>query len=95
MDISADQTAQWAAWFALLGCPTRLCLVRKIVHAGPISVNELAHDNGLLPSTVSHSLRLLRAHGIVVGKRHGREMRYLLASEAVRDLIRHIDRSAG
>ncbi|MBW0092512.1 winged helix-turn-helix transcriptional regulator [Pseudonocardia sp. KRD-184] len=54
------QVVGWAAWFAVLGDPSRLMLLVLIARDGPISVSDLAAASGLKATTVSHSLRLLR-----------------------------------
>ena len=47
--------------FAVLGDPTRLMILTCIKAAGPISVSDLAAATGLNDTTVSQTLRFLRA----------------------------------
>jgi DNA-binding transcriptional ArsR family regulator len=73
--------------FGLLGDPTRLSLLCCIHAAGPISVSDLAAATGIADTTVSQTLRHLRANQTVVAERDGRVMRYRLADPAIADLL--------
>jgi ArsR family transcriptional regulator, lead/cadmium/zinc/bismuth-responsive transcriptional repressor len=73
--------------FAVLGDPTRLMILTCIKAAEPISVSDLAAATGLNDTTVSQTLRYLRASEIVATERDGRVIRYRLASEAVAALL--------
>jgi DNA-binding transcriptional ArsR family regulator len=75
--------------FALLGDPTRLMVLTCIAAAGPISVSDLAAATGVNDTTVSQTLRYLRAAAIVSAERDGRIMRYRLADPSVAALLRH------
>jgi ArsR family transcriptional regulator, lead/cadmium/zinc/bismuth-responsive transcriptional repressor len=65
--------------FAVLGDPTRLTLLTCIKAAGPISASDLAAATGLNDTTVSQTLRYLRAARAVSAERDGRVIRYQLA----------------
>ena len=58
-----------AKTFAVLGDPTRLTLLIAIKAAGPISVSDLAAATGLNDTTVSQTLRYLRAAEVVSAER--------------------------
>jgi DNA-binding transcriptional ArsR family regulator len=73
--------------FAMLGDPTRLMLLTCIKAAGPISVSDLAAATGINDTTVSQTLRYLRATSAVTTQREGRVVRYQLASSAIADLL--------
>ncbi len=73
--------------FAVLGDPTRLMILTCIKAAGPISVSDLAAATGLNDTTVSQTLRYLRASQIVATERDGRVIRYRLASDPVAALL--------
>ncbi len=79
--------ASRAKRFAIVGDPTRLALLTCIQAAGPISVSDLAAATGINDTTVSQTLRYLRAAGIVSGEREGRVIRYRLADPAVAELL--------
>lgn len=73
--------------FAVLADPTRLALLTCISAAGPISVSDLAAATGLNDTTVSQSLRYLRATQIVTAHRDGRVVRYQLSDCPVSELL--------
>ncbi|MHB1788288.1 MAG: ArsR/SmtB family transcription factor [Acidimicrobiales bacterium] len=73
--------------FALLGNPTRLTLLTCIHVAGPISVSDLAAATGIADTTVSQTLRHLRASQTVIAERDGRVMRYRLADSSLAELL--------
>jgi ArsR family transcriptional regulator, lead/cadmium/zinc/bismuth-responsive transcriptional repressor len=73
--------------FAILGDPTRLALLTCIRAAGPISVSDLAAATGVNGTTVSQTLRYLRAADAVTTERDGRVIRYRLAAGSVADLL--------
>jgi ArsR family transcriptional regulator, lead/cadmium/zinc/bismuth-responsive transcriptional repressor len=83
---SADIAARAHA-FAVLGDPTRLTLLIAIKAAGPISVSDLAAATGLNDTTVSQTLRYLRAAQVVTAERDGRVIRYQLADSPVAVLV--------
>ena len=76
-----------ARQFAVLADPTRLTLLTCIKAAGPISVSDLAAATGINDTTVSQTLRYLRASQTVIAERDGRVVRYRLASTPVTDLL--------
>jgi DNA-binding transcriptional ArsR family regulator len=78
LDHGPDLQARAKA-FALLGDPTRLTILTCIRAAGPISVSDLAVATGINDTTVSQTLRHLRAAEAVTAKRDGRVIRYELA----------------
>jgi len=79
--------AAQARTFAVLGDPTRLTLLIAIKAAGPISVSDLAAATGLNDTTVSQTLRYLRAAQVVSAERDGRVIRYQLSDGPVADLL--------
>jgi DNA-binding transcriptional ArsR family regulator len=86
LDHGADIEAR-AKTFALLGDPTRLTLLTCIKEAGPISVSDLAAATGFNDTTVSQTLRHLRAAEAVRAERDGRVHRYRLADGPVAALL--------
>jgi ArsR family transcriptional regulator, lead/cadmium/zinc/bismuth-responsive transcriptional repressor len=73
--------------FAVLGDPTRLTLLTCISAAGPISVSDLAAATGLNDTTVSQTLRYLRAAQAVTAERDGRVIRYRLTPGPLTPLL--------
>jgi len=76
-----------ARQFAILGDPTRLMILTCIQAAGPISVSDLAAATGVNDTTVSQTLRYLRASQTVTAERDGRIIRYRLADGTVADIL--------
>ena len=76
-----------ARQFAVLADPTRLTLLICIKAAGPISVSDLAAATGINDTTVSQTLRHLRASQTVIAEREGRVVRYRLASTPITALL--------
>ena len=85
--LTQDQTRELSEMFRLLGDPTRLAIVLAVwMEARPVGMVAVAL--GLSPSLVSHHLRLLRAGRLVKAERQGKQVRYVLADDHVRDVIR-------
>ncbi len=73
--------------FALLGEPGRLRLLVALLEGGELCVCDLAASTGISETSVSHALRLLRAHRIVSVQRRGRMAYYRLDDAHVRMLL--------
>lgn len=73
--------------FKLLGDPTRARLLYALLEAGELCVCDLAASTGTAESTVSQALRMLRASGVVTGRREGRNVFYRLSDGHVRMLL--------
>jgi ArsR family transcriptional regulator, lead/cadmium/zinc/bismuth-responsive transcriptional repressor len=84
-----ETIAARARQFAVLADPTRLTILTCIKAAGPISVSDLAAATGINDTTVSQTLRYLRATQTVTAERDGRVIRYRLAATPVADLLAH------
>jgi DNA-binding transcriptional ArsR family regulator len=83
----ADELARVSAVFKLLGDPTRTRLLYALLEAGELCVCDLAEATGTAEATVSQALRLLRASGVVAGRRDGRNIFYRLSDAHVRLLL--------
>ena len=84
---STEAVRARARTFAMLADPTRLSLLTCIRAAGPICVSDLAAATGINDTTVSQTLRYLRATGAVTAERDGRVIRYRLADTSVTALL--------
>ncbi|MDQ6840410.1 MAG: metalloregulator ArsR/SmtB family transcription factor [Actinomycetota bacterium] len=82
-----DDVSDLADVFGLLSDPGRLRLLTSLLEAGELCVCDLAAATGLNESSVSHALRLLRAHRVVQVRRAGRMSFYRLADSHVRLLL--------
>lgn len=83
----ANEIARVSAVFKLLGDPTRTRLLYALLEAGELCVCDLAAATGTAEATVSQALRLLRASGVVIGRREGRNIFYRLSDAHVRLLL--------
>ncbi len=76
-----------AGVFKILGDPTRARLLYALLEAGELCVCDLGAATGITDATVSQALRLLRAAGVVTGRREGRNVFYRLSDAHVRMLL--------
>ncbi len=81
------ELSRLTAVFKLLGDPTRARLLYALLEAGELCVCDLAAATGTMEATVSQSLRLLRASGVVTGRRQGRNVFYRLSDAHIRMLL--------
>jgi ArsR family transcriptional regulator, lead/cadmium/zinc/bismuth-responsive transcriptional repressor len=72
--------------FRALGEPSRLRLLSRLLEQR-YCVGDLAEAEGEAMSTISQRLRVLRAENIVVRRRQGKHVLYLLVDSHVKDLI--------
>lgn len=82
-----DEVMELADVFSLLGEPGRLRLLMSLLGGGEMCVCDLAATTGMSESSVSHALRLLRAHRVVSVSRRGRMAYYRLDDAHVRMLL--------
>lgn len=75
-----------AALLRALASPVRLAVVRELAD-GPRHVHELVASLGVSQPLVSQHLRVLRSAGLVVTRRHGREIAYLLTDRHVAHIV--------
>ena len=86
LDSIQENTEEQVAVFAALADPTRLKLVKLLCHRhGPeaFCVNALTSFLGVTQSAVSQHLRVLKAAGLVKGKRYGCHVHYCIEPEAL------------
>ena len=70
----------------LLADPTRYRVLSALARE-ELCVCDLAAIAGVNESSMSHQLRLLRAHGLVAFRKEGRMAYYRLASDTLRPLL--------
>ncbi|MBW8485406.1 ArsR/SmtB family transcription factor [Actinomadura parmotrematis] len=73
--------------FGLLADPGRLRVISALLEGGEMCVCDIAASCGHSESSVSHTLRLLRASRVVRVRRSGRMAYYRLADSHVRMLL--------
>ena len=78
-----------------LSTPSRVQIIGCLLD-GPHAVGDITEALGMEQSAVSHQLRVLRDHALVVAERVGRRRVYALADDHVRALfeeaLRHVTR---
>ena len=79
--------------FQMLSEPKRLRIVFALTK-GELCVSELTAICGGEQSTVSHQLRVLRDNKIVTARREGRNVKYAVADEHVRLIVKTAIRHA-
>ncbi|MEJ2871479.1 metalloregulator ArsR/SmtB family transcription factor [Actinomycetospora sp. OC33-EN08] len=84
--LSKDAVDAVARTMHALSTPSRVHLLLRL-RDEPRTVGELVADVGMEQSAVSHQLRVLRHLGLVVGERHGRQIRYRLHDDHVAQLL--------
>lgn len=82
-----EDVEQLSGIFDLLGDPNRLRLLISLLEAGELCVCDLAAVTKMSESSVSHALRILRAHRVVKVRRSGRMAFYSLSDAHVRMLL--------
>ncbi|MGD9704854.1 MAG: ArsR/SmtB family transcription factor [Acidimicrobiia bacterium] len=84
---TSDETDRLAAWFRVLGDPTRSRILYALLEAGELCVSDLAATIESPETTVSQSLRWLRSAGMVRSRRSGRLVYYALDDAHVASLL--------
>ena len=69
-----------------LGCAVRLAVLQALAEADA-SVGELVSRTGVSQPNMSNHLAVLRSAGLVTSRRHGRVIRYQLASPEAASLV--------
>lgn len=85
--VASDHVAVMAEVFGVLADPGRLRLLLALREQHERSVSDLVAETGIAQSTVSHALRLLRAHRVVDVRRDGRHAYYTITDDHVRLLV--------
>jgi ArsR family transcriptional regulator, arsenate/arsenite/antimonite-responsive transcriptional repressor len=75
--------------FAALAQPSRVSVFRLLVRAGPkgMQAGGIARRLGIVTSTLSGHLAILRRAGLVTATRHQREIHYAAHLPAINELI--------
>jgi DNA-binding transcriptional ArsR family regulator len=80
-----------APLFAALGNKTRLRLVSRLCHRGPMSITRLTAGSNLSRQAITKHLRLMEEAGLVRNTRHGRESVWQLDPQRLEDARRYLD----
>ena len=75
--------------FAALAQSSRMTIYRLLVQAGPdgFQAGEIARRLGIVPSTLSGHMAILKRAGLVKSKRHQREIHYSADLGAMNELV--------
>ena len=89
--LHAKATQQRAAdLFAALGDETRLRLVSRLSHDGPLSISRLTTGASVTRQAISKHLRVMEQSGLVHSTRQGRESVWQLDQRRVEDARRYL-----
>jgi ArsR family transcriptional regulator, lead/cadmium/zinc/bismuth-responsive transcriptional repressor len=72
--------------FRAIGEPSRLRLLSRLAQ-GEMCVTELAVSEQESLSTISQRLRVLRSEDLIIRRRRGKHINYLLADQHIMDLV--------
>ena len=84
---SAEETAEVAELFRLIGDPVRARILYALTGAPEMCVGDLALALGTSENSVSYALRLLRTAGVVRKRRAGRLVYYRLVDGFMAQLL--------
>ncbi len=78
--------------FAALAQDSRLAVYKLLVHHGPggLPVGEISRRLGIVPSTLSGHLAILKRAGLLKSIRQQREIHYSSNLDTVSDLVRFL-----
>jgi len=78
--------------FAALGDETRLALVARLSGGEPRSISQLTRGSRLTRQAITKHLRVLESAELVRSVRAGRESRFELNPEPIKEIKRYLDR---
>lgn len=81
-----------AAALRVLAHPHRLKMVELLMERD-LTVGELAEALDIPPNACSQHLNLMRAHGLLAHRRHGKEVHYRVENPSAANVIRCIRRN--
>lgn len=86
-DTAGDLQVFKAAFFKALAHPVRIQILEVLVRRGERSVQELQEALGVAQPVISQQLGVLRMSNIVVGRKEGLNVRYIVRDPLVADLL--------
>ena len=84
-----------ASVFAALGDATRLQLIHRLTDTESLSIKELSHGLPLSRQGVTKHLKVLQQAGMIQSKRQGREQRFTICPEPIKEAehyLSHVSR---
>jgi len=91
MSEARAELAGRASVFAALGDETRLALIGRLSAGPPLSIARLAAGSAMTRQGVTKHLRVLEGAGIVRSVRAGREARFELRPEPLREVRSYLE----
>jgi DNA-binding transcriptional ArsR family regulator len=76
LSVNVRRAAEAAPVFAALGDETRLQLLARLCHEGPLSIARLSEGAGITRQGITKHLATLESSGLLEAKRQGRERVY-------------------
>lgn len=76
--------------FAALGDETRLRLVARLSHDGPMSITSLTRGTGVTRQAITKHLRVMEGAGLVRSSRQGRESTWQLETQRLEEARRSL-----
>ncbi|MDF3066638.1 MAG: Transcriptional regulator, ArsR family [Polyangiaceae bacterium] len=89
--VSVRRAAEAALVFAALGDETRLQLLSRLCHEGPLSITRLSEGASISRQAVTKHLVTLKSSGLLEAKRQGRERVYQFAPARLQAARRYLD----
>ena len=80
-----------APLFAALGDKTRLRIVYRLSHAGPMSITRLTEGAKVTRQAITKHLRVMKRAGLVSNAWHGRESVWRLDQRRLEEARHHLD----
>jgi DNA-binding transcriptional ArsR family regulator len=87
---TAAELAGSASAFAALGDETRLRLVSRLCHDGPMSIAKLTTGFVVTRQAITKHLRVMEDAGLVRSARHGRESVWQLEQKRLAEVHRYL-----
>ena len=86
--LSEGEQGRLAELFRVFSDPTRLRILTAL-GVSELCVCDIAALLGMTVSAISHQLRLLKGAGLVIGRREGKSIVYVLADDHVRVMMQN------
>ena len=86
----AEKYLEQAEFLKALSHPTRLCIVNGLIKREHCNVNTIKDCLSLPQSTVSQQLAILKARGIIEGRRNGTEVLYRVVDERAKAIVMYL-----
>ena len=89
--VNVRRAAEAAPVFAALGDETRLQLLARLCHEGPLSIARLSEGARITRQAITKHLVTLESSGLLEAKRQGRERVYQFSPARLQAARRYLD----